>query len=261
MDDDSVIVNVDGLTFTYPNTENPVFKDITFELKRGTRTVLVGGNGAGKTTMLRVCAGKHLVGEKVVTICGRSAFHDTSLNNVVAYMGDNTWKRDVSMVGYGVPFTGGFPARHMWESQKDVDQDRLEELLKVLRINPDWHMAYLSDGQRRRMQLLLKLLTPFTVLFLDEVTVDLDVLARKSLLQYLERETNERGVTVLYATHIFDGLEDWATDILYLSFGKIHTHCKLLEEPTFKAKREAGESSALLKTVEDWLTEEQRQVN
>jgi ABC-type sugar transport system ATPase subunit len=52
------------------------------------------------------------------------------------------------------------------------------------------------------------------VLLLDEITVDLDVLARANLLTYLKKECEERGATIIYATHIFDGLDDWPTDIV-----------------------------------------------
>ena len=48
-----------------------------------------------------------------------------------------------------------------------------------------------SDGQRRRAQLLLKLLRPSQLLLMDEVTTDLDVVSRQALLQFLSLESNE----------------------------------------------------------------------
>lgn len=54
------------------------------------------------------------------------------------------------------------------------------------------------------------------VLLLDEITVDLDVLARADLLRFLRKECDEMGATIIYATHIFDGLEDWPTNIVRL---------------------------------------------
>jgi CCR4-NOT complex subunit CAF16 len=49
-------------------------------------------------------------------------------------------------------------------------------------------------------------------LLLDEITVDLDVVARIRLLDFFRQECEERGATILYATHIFDGLEKWVSD-------------------------------------------------
>lgn len=52
------------------------------------------------------------------------------------------------------------------------------------------------------------------VLLLDEITVDLDVLARADLMAFLKSECEERGATIIYATHIFDGLESWPTHMV-----------------------------------------------
>lgn len=54
------------------------------------------------------------------------------------------------------------------------------------------------------------------VLLLDEITVDLDVLARADLMAFLRSECEERRATIIYATHIFDGLESWPTHIVSL---------------------------------------------
>lgn len=59
------------------------------------------------------------------------------------------------------------------------------------------------------------------VLLLDEVTVDMDIVGRLDLLQFFKEECTERGATIVYATHIFDGLEDWATHLAYVANGKL----------------------------------------
>ena len=89
--------------------------------------------------------------------------------------------------------------------------------LQVLDINLSWMMHKVSDGQRRRVQICMGLLKPFKVLLLDKITVDLDVLARADLLTFLRKECEERGATIIYATHIFDGLEGWPTHLVCLS--------------------------------------------
>ena len=55
---------------------------------------------------------------------------------------------------------------------------------------------------------------PWQVLLLDEITVDLDVLGRADLMTFLREECEQRGVTIIYATHIFDGLESWPSHIV-----------------------------------------------
>lgn len=49
------------------------------------------------------------------------------------------------------------------------------------------------------------------------MTVSLDVIVRQDLLRWLKRESEVRGATILYATHIFDGLDDWPTHMHYLT--------------------------------------------
>ncbi|XWS67074.1 hypothetical protein CRYUN_Cryun05aG0255300 [Craigia yunnanensis] len=82
-------------------------------------------------------------------------------------------------------------------------------------------MHKVSDGQRRHVQICMGLLKPFKVILLDEITVDLDVLARADLLNYLRKECEEQGAMIIYATHIFDGLEKWPSHIVYVSHGKL----------------------------------------
>jgi CCR4-NOT complex subunit CAF16 len=58
------------------------------------------------------------------------------------------------------------------------------------------------------------------VLLLDEITVDLDVLGRADLMRFLVDECAARGATIIYATHIFDGLEFWPTHVAYVARGE-----------------------------------------
>ena len=68
---------------------------------------------------------------------------------------------------------------------------------------------------------ITKLIKPFRVLLLDEITTDLDLLARHDLLTFLREESEERGVTIVYCTHIFDGLDGWASHVAYVKKGEM----------------------------------------
>lgn len=81
-------------------------------------------------------------------------------------------------------------------------------------------MHQISDGERRRVQLCMGLMGNWDVLLLDEVTVDLDVLVRSELLAFLVKESETRGATIVYATHIFDGLQAFPTHLCHLQLGK-----------------------------------------
>lgn len=94
--------------------------------------------------------------------------------------------------------------------------DRDNELRKVLGINLEWSLNSISEGQRKRVQLYLGLIKPFNICLLDEITVNLDVLVKTRLMNYLKKESIENNACVVYVTHIFDGLNDWCSKLIYM---------------------------------------------
>merc|ERR1719428_977338 len=110
--------------------------------------------------------------------------------------------------------------------------DRCRHLVQVLQVQLDWKINDISDGQRRRCQLLEILATPRPVYLMDEITSDLDIFAREGILAFLRAECEQRGATVFYCTHIFDHLEGWPTHMLHLSKGKVvhQSEMRQLEE-------------------------------
>jgi len=123
-------------------------------------------------------------------------------------------------------------------------------------VEREWSIYRLSDGQRRRVQLLMGLARKSELLLLDEVTTDLDVYARHNLLAFLKQESEERGVTIIYATHIFDGLENWATDVVFLTNGKIDISSPLSELEALQELRAKKVPAPLFRLVEVWLRKE-----
>lgn len=75
------------------------------------------------------------------------------------------------------------------------------------------------------------------MLLLDEITVDLDVLGRAQLMDFLKSECETRGATVIYATHIFDGLEAWPSHVAYLARGEMALFKKAEELPELREGR------------------------
>merc|ERR1740124_1573950 len=71
-----------------------------------------------------------------------------------------------------------------------------------LEVDESWNLTTVSDGQRRRVQILCKLLQPTAVMLLDEITTDLDLLARQDLLAFLKEESEQRGACIVYCTHV-----------------------------------------------------------
>lgn len=202
-------VEVRGLTFAYPGGGAPVLRDVSFALPGGARCLLLGANGVGKSTLLRLLAGRHMIPADRVRVLGRPAFHDTSL------------AADLAFLGGPFPFEQDVSVAEILAHRPGIDPARRARVLSILDVDPAWRMHRVSDGQRRRVQILLDLERPLRVALLDEVTADLDVLARAELLRFLREESEGRGLTVLYASHVLDGLEAWATHLLFLSPGRV----------------------------------------
>jgi len=233
------MIEVRDLHFAYRGDPREVLAGVSLTVAPGRRVLMIGANGAGKTTLLRILAGKHMVDAERVRVLGASAFHEPSLSGRIEFLGGR------------FPFDVDLRVDEILARQIEVDPARQAHLIDVLGVDLGWHMHAISDGQRRRVQLLLGLLRPRDVLLLDEVTTDLDLVARQDLLAFLREETEQRGTTILYATHIFDTLDRWATDIVYLVAGKVVVDAAMSAVPELA-------DTPLVSVVERWLRRDVR---
>eukprot|EP01097_Dermamoeba_algensis_P002943 TRINITY_DN2174_c0_g1_i1.p1 TRINITY_DN2174_c0_g1~~TRINITY_DN2174_c0_g1_i1.p1 ORF type:complete len:291 (-),score=43.62 TRINITY_DN2174_c0_g1_i1:85-957(-) len=246
-------IAVNNLNFDYGPGCEKVLKDVSFNLPPGSRCLLIGANGTGKSTLLRILAGKHFLRNNEVHVLGKPAFADTPPG--IRYLGTE-WAHD-PIVRRDLPVT-----QLIKSNGGDEFPERRDHLLHILDIDTEWHMHRVSDGERRRVQIMLSLIKPFSLLLLDEVTVDLDILVRQDLLSYLTSETQKNGVTIVYATHIFDGLAEWPSDILHLSNGQVSLFSPLKEiQPQLDQIQQTNKTynSPLLTLVEKWLRVELEQ--
>ncbi|TPX55557.1 hypothetical protein PhCBS80983_g05227 [Powellomyces hirtus] len=281
-------VNVRNLTFSFGGP-GQILKDLSLDLPRGARCLLVGANGAGKSTLLRILAGKRLVKNRYdrevmlkalrthelikaigvqlnsnVKVIGKNPFYDGSQQ--ITYLGTE-WAQN-PIVRRDVPVS-----RLLKTLGAERYPERCSQLLEIMDVDPDWHMHEVSDGQRRRVQIVLGLMEPWELLLLDEVTVDLDVLVRADLLKFLRNETETRGATILYATHIFDGLGGWSSHVAHIMDGQVDVVRDLNSPGGFpeldeqkRLRNEARDdpalidNSPLLLVVEKWLTADQQKL-
>ncbi|KAF8529127.1 P-loop containing nucleoside triphosphate hydrolase protein [Hysterangium stoloniferum] len=240
-------ISVQGLTYSHTPAAPPSLINIDLHLPPGSRTLLIGANGAGKSTLLQILAGKRMTKEADVRVLGRDVFRDSPPD--VTYLGTewamNPVVRGDLLVSAFLDSVGGY--RH---------KSRRDALLDILDVDLDWHMHTISDGERRRVQLVMGLMADWDVLLLDEVTVDLDVLVRDDLLTFLRAESTDRGATILYATHIFDGLDDFPTHILHMRFGTF-VSAPLEWQPNV-IKQLSGKNSSIHAIALQWLKEDKQ---
>lgn len=254
-------VIIENLTFAYrpgkarggvgrdgdATSEARVFAGFSMSLPVGARALLLGANGVGKSTLLRIIAGHHMVEPRAVRVFGRPAFHDTTLAGEVAFIG-------------GVfPFAADISVAEILERRPGIDPGRRAAVLDMLDVDPAWRMHRVSDGQRRRVQLLLDLERRLRLVLLDEVTAELDVLARADLLRFLRAESEREGVTVIYASHVLEGLPAFGTHLAFLSPGRLRCLAPLREVPELAGGQPvppADGVSSLHALCEKWMTED-----
>ncbi|EOD09117.1 hypothetical protein EMIHUDRAFT_216987 [Emiliania huxleyi CCMP1516] len=204
--------SLSDVRFAYATTSPAVLSNVTLEVAPRSRVVLVGANGAGKSTLLRLVAGRRRASGGSARTLGGDAFECTT-NALRVNLVTADWESDLTLpvsrlVAGAVRASGASVPR----VSRLIEALGVEELLEK-------ELHSLSDGQQRRVQLFCKLLPER-----DLATNSLDVLSRAALLSFLREESEGRGATVVFATHIFDGLDGWATDLVHLDGGMLLRH-------------------------------------
>ena len=208
------LVSLEELEFDY--FDNKILKKVNLTITENEKVLLVGANGAGKSTLLRVLAGFHLPKNyEKFDVLGTRSPQDQFKG--LAYLG-NKWQRNISFCGVS-PYMADIRAGDMMKVWQTDNLERRNELVKVLDINLDWKMHQVSDGQRKRVQIMLALLKPFKLLIIDEFLNELDVVIRDRFFTYLNKECKSRNGAIIYASHIFDNLEKWINKVVYISNG------------------------------------------
>ena len=104
----SVIVK--DLSFKYSNVSpldkrhnQTVINNVSFEVKKGSRCLLIGSNGSGKTTLMRILSGRHLTqNPRNIRVCGLDPYSDCRMNFHRSYLDCNWGLRSVSFTGSGI---------------------------------------------------------------------------------------------------------------------------------------------------------------
>ncbi len=172
--------------------------DVPFELHAGTLVGLLGPSGCGKTTLMRSLMGTQVVRSGTVRLLGERA-GSPALRNQVGYVtqvpavyGDLTVLENLAYFATVLDVPGEAVERVL----ADVDLGRLAGTL----------VGRLSGGERARVSLATALLGSPSILVLDEPTVGLDPLLRRSLWS-LFRRLAAQGTTLLVSSHVMDEAE------------------------------------------------------
>jgi ABC-2 type transport system ATP-binding protein len=195
-------------------------QDLTFSVERGTILGYIGPNGAGKSTTVKMLTGILVPTTGRVSVAGLVPWDERI----------DLARRIGVMFGQRVQLWWDLPLvdslellRHMYRVPSDRFRQTLGSLREALDLDPflGAPVRQLSLGQRIRGELAAAMLHEPEILFLDEPTIGLDVVAKQRVREFLLRANRERGVTVMLTTHDLADIERLCSRILIIDHGRL----------------------------------------
>jgi ABC-2 type transport system ATP-binding protein len=202
-------------------------REISLQVEKGEFVAFLGPNGAGKTTTLKLLSG-------VIYPTGGTA-------RVLGYV---PWKREVAyrrrfalVMGQKNQLWWDLPAMESFRLHQQIYridpaayQATLDELVELLEIGKVLRQPVreLSLGERMKMELTAALLHSPEVLFLDEPTIGLDVVAQHRIQQFLKYYQQQRQITVLLTSHYMKDVAALCRRVVVIAQGQIKYDGSLL---------------------------------
>lgn len=194
--------------------------DVSFAVDSGACLGLIGPNGAGKSTTIKIMTG---------------VLHPTSgtisVNGIAPYQRRQENARQIGVVfgqrtqlWYDLPVIDSYDLlREIYEIPRQVYDQNLKVYGERLGLFEFFHQPVrkLSLGQRMRADFAASLLHNPRVVFLDEPTIGLDVVAKEAVREFIRFMVDERGVTVILTTHDMTDIEAVSHRVLVMDHGRI----------------------------------------
>jgi len=208
--------------------DRTILDRITWQVRPGERWIVLGRNGCGKTTLLRIASLYLHPSSGTVTVLGEMLGH-TDVRTLRTRIG-------VASAAFADQLRPGLTARDVvmtakyaalepwWHTYDDADRDRAVELLgrlHVAHLAPQT-FATLSSGERQRVQLARTLMTDPGLLLLDEPTAGLDIVGREELVRALADLAHDADAPpMVLVTHHVEEIPVGFTHVLLLKEGRV----------------------------------------
>ena len=194
--------------------------DVNFSLERGELVGYIGANGAGKSTTIKMLTGILVPTSGHIDVMGLTPYRHRKENTrrIGVVFGQRT------QLWWDLPVIDSFELlKHIYEIPQNLYKENLEFFSEMLQLQPflSTPVRRLSLGQRMRCDLTAALLHNPEILYLDEPTIGLDVVAKEQVRQFLRQVNAERQVTVILTTHDLNDVEKVCQRLIIIDSGKI----------------------------------------
>jgi ABC-2 type transport system ATP-binding protein len=204
----STILECRSLTKSFGATK--ALDNINLSVQRGRIVGLLGPNGSGKTTFIKICNELLTPTAREIRIAGFKPGVETK--KIVSYLPERTYLNDWMKVSEIIGFFKDFYA--------DFSPEKACDMLKRLNISADSRLKTLSKGTKEKVQLILVMSREAQLYLLDEPIGGVDPAARDYILDTIIRNYSE-DATVILSTHLISDIEKILDDIIFLKEGQV----------------------------------------
>ena len=205
------VLNVRNLCKTYPSFS---LQNVSFSMEKGTIMGLIGKNGAGKTTTLKSILQIIKPDSGEISLFGMDGnAHETAIRERIGFVSGSAGYYPMKTVRQIAAVTKNF--------YPSWDEDAYRQYLRRFSLDENKKVRELSEGMKVKFQLALALSHRAELLILDEPTSGLDPVSRDDLLEVFLSLCEDRGVCVLFSTHVTSDLEKCADTVTYLQNGRM----------------------------------------
>jgi len=238
------IIDVSGLKKSFGKHE--VLKGVDFKIRKGQVFSLLGSNGSGKTTIVRILSSLSSLNDGKVTICGHDIVTEpTKIRSCISLTGQYA-AVDEMLTGRENMYLVA-KLRHLKNYKARVD-----ELLKIFGLDEAANklVKTYSGGMKRKVDIAMSLLGDPQIIFLDEPTTGLDPQSRLSLWKTIEG-LKSKGTTIFLTTQYLEEAERLSDFVAVLDNGKIVSSGTPLELKTALKSLGNQEYESEMPTLED----------
>lgn len=202
------IVEIKGLKKIY--NRKKALDDITLSLERGKIYGMLGPNGSGKTSLIKILSGLLRQSDGSVIIDGQKVGVYTK--SIVSYLPDRNFLYNWMSIQDAVGLYKDFFA--------DFDEQRAYELLDFMKLDRKMKTNELSKGMMEKLNLTLILSRKAKLYILDEPIAGVDPVARDQILNAII-DNYDKSSTMLITTHLVRDMENIFDDVIFLKEGSI----------------------------------------